>query len=152
MADQSDSGSSEDKRKPRVRKAPVSYRETVEKQQAKAVSKKAKPRRGRNAVRKAGKPFAWLGKGIKKVFRPLRFILRPFKTKPLRFIGNLLYKIFLIGYFKNSWKELRKVTWPGRRETWKLTMAVFMFAIVFGTMIALVDYGLDKVFKRLILK
>jgi preprotein translocase subunit SecE len=70
----------------------------------------------------------------------------------MRFIGRILYKIFLIGYFKNSWKELRQVTWPGRKETWKLTFAVFMFAIVFGTIIALVDYGLDKVFRHLILK
>ena len=54
-------------------------------------------------------------------------------------------------YFREAWRELRLVTWPGRRETWKLTLAVFVFATAFGIVIAITDYGLDKVFKRIIL-
>lgn len=42
-------------------------------------------------------------------------------------------------YFKESWTELRKVTWPSRREAWKLTLAVFIFSGVFTLFIVLVD-------------
>jgi hypothetical protein len=51
----------------------------------------------------------------------------------------------------SAWKELRQVTWPGRKETRQLTLAVFVFATVFGLMVTLTDYGLDKVFKKVIL-
>ncbi|HSX16984.1 MAG TPA: preprotein translocase subunit SecE [Patescibacteria group bacterium] len=83
---------------------------------------------------------------------PFRFIGRPFaklgKFKVFRFIGRIL----LPTYFRNSWKELRQVTWPNRRESWQLTSAVIIFAVIFGVMIAVVDYGLDKVFKQVLLK
>ncbi len=86
-----------------------------------------------------------------KMIKPVAPLTKPFKTKPFRFIGNFLYKILFIGYFMASWRELRQVTWPGRRETAQLTLAVFMFAIGFGIMIAVVDYGLDKLFKEVLL-
>lgn len=55
-------------------------------------------------------------------------------------------------YFKSSFKELRQVEWPDRSTTWHLTLAVFMFAFFFGLLVAVTDYGLDKLFKRLIIK
>jgi preprotein translocase subunit SecE len=55
-------------------------------------------------------------------------------------------------FFINAWRELRGVTWPSRRETFRLTVAVLMFAIVFGLLIAVVDYGLDIATKQLLLK
>jgi|GEM_PF-121278 len=78
-----------------------------------------------------GKPFKKLGKF--KFFRVLGFILLP-------------------PYFRQSWKELRQVTWPSRRESFQLTGAVIVFSVIFGVLIALVDYGLDKVFKQVLLK
>ncbi len=89
---------------------------------------------------------------LKYIAAPFRFIGRPLKKlgrfKFFRVIGLILVP----PYFRNSWKELRQVTWPNRRETWQLTMAVMIFAIIFGVMIALVDYGLDKLFKQVLLK
>ncbi|HKU18376.1 MAG TPA: preprotein translocase subunit SecE [Candidatus Saccharimonadales bacterium] len=83
---------------------------------------------------------------------PFRFIGRPFaklgRFKVFRIIGYIL----LPKYFRNSWKELRQVTWPSRRESWQLTSAVLLFAAVFGVLIALVDFGLDKLFKQVLLK
>jgi len=83
---------------------------------------------------------------------PFRFIGRPFKglgrLKPFRIIGRILWPT----YFRNSVKELKQVTWPNRRESIQLTGAVLVFAAVFGVMIALVDYGLDKLFKQVLLK
>lgn len=55
-------------------------------------------------------------------------------------------------YLINSWRELKQVTWPDRRTTWKLVLAVFIFAVFFGLVIALVDFGLDKIFKQLLLR
>lgn len=55
-------------------------------------------------------------------------------------------------YFRNSWQELRQVTWPDRMQTVRLTFAVIAFATVFGIAIAIVDYGLDKLFRELLLK
>lgn len=135
------------KKPKRVLKKAPTVRERTE--QANAAQPK---HRVRSSAKKLSKPFRALGRLIAKVFRPLRFLLRPFKTRPIRFIGRILAKIFLISYFRNSWKELRQVTWPSRRETLQLTFAVFIFAAVFGLMITVTDYGLDKIFKKILLK
>lgn len=83
-------------------------------------------------------PFKWIGRKLAKLGR----------FKVMRIIGKILWPT----YFRNSWKELRQVTWPNRRETWQLTLAVIIFSIIFGAIIAVVDYGLDKAFKQLIIK
>lgn len=74
---------------------------------------------------------------------------------PLRFVGRGIKRvgrIFVPKYFKASWAELKQVTWPSFKDTWKLTFAVIIFAIVFGALITVVDLGLDKVFKKIILE
>jgi len=55
-------------------------------------------------------------------------------------------------YFKKSWVELKMVTWPGRRETWRLVGAVFIFTIIFGVLVAAFDKVLDIVFREVVLK
>lgn len=87
-----------------------------------------------------------------KILKPFKFILVPFKSRPIRFVGRMLNKILLIDYFMLSWKELKLVTWPGRKETAQLTIAVFIFAIGFGVLIAIVDFGFSKLFQEVILK
>lgn len=67
-----------------------------------------------------------------------------------RFLNQRRY--FLPKFARDSMAEMREVTWPTRRETRQLTIAVFLFALVFGLVAALVDYGLDKLFKRLLLR
>jgi len=47
---------------------------------------------------------------------------------------------------------LRQVTWPNRKESRQLTLAVILFAVIFGAMVTVLDYGLDKVFKQVLLK
>ncbi len=74
-----------------------------------------------------------------RVMSPVRAVTRP--------LGR-----FVPAYFRNSWAELRQVTWPNRRETWRLTLAVFIFAIVFGLAILGVDRLLDLIFKNTVLK
>jgi preprotein translocase SecE subunit len=82
-------------------------------------------------------------------FRPVgRLLARIGRLKPFRILGRIL----LPTYFRNSWKELKQVTWPGRKESWQLTLAVIIFAAIFGAIITVVDFGLDKVFKQVLLK
>ncbi len=69
-------------------------------------------------------------------------------TKPLVFISRFI----IPSYFRNSFKELRDVKWPDRKQTTQLTIAVFIFATIFGVIIAVTDYGLDKIFKKVLLR
>jgi len=97
-------------------------------------------------------PFVYLFRLLKRVLRPFRFLLAPFKTRPMRAIGRFLASILLFRYFRDSWQELKQVQWPNARETVKLTIAVFAFAIFFSALISLVDYGLGKIFEQIIIK
>ena len=51
-------------------------------------------------------------------------------------------------YFRDAWAEIKLVTWPTRRETVRLSLSVFVFAIGFSIIVGIVDFGLDKVFKE----
>lgn len=75
-------------------------------------------------------------------------------TLPFRVVGRVLKKILRVitpKYFRESWHELRQVTWPDRKNTAKLTLAVIIFAIVFGALVTVVDFFLSKLFKEVIL-
>jgi preprotein translocase SecE subunit len=111
-----------------------SFREMSEQAQAKS----GKPRRFSRAGNAASTPFRFIGRLVK----PLG------KIKFFRAIGYILFP----PYFRNSIKELRLVTWPDRMQTRRLTFAVIVFSLLFGTIVAGVDYGLDKAFRALILK
>jgi len=138
--------------------APRRFRkvETVREQAEKASAREEKGYERPRSVFWRGftAPIRALGRALKKLghLPPLRQIghgLRWFaRLRVVRFIA----KILLLPYFYNSWRELRQVTWPTRRESRRLTTAVVLFALVFGLLIALVDYGLDKLFKQVLLK
>lgn len=93
-----------------------------------------------------------LGMAGRYIAAPFKIIGRPFKKlgrfKVFRIIGLILVP----PYFRNSWRELKQVTWPKGRESWQLTSAVIIFSVIFGAIIAAVDFGLDKVFKEVLLK
>ena len=126
---------------PRVRRSAPTVRE---RQEAAAAKKdKPKPQRARWAAAKTARPFKKLRLGQRAPFKVLGKILSPV----MRVLGWLAPK-----YLINSWREVRQVIWPSRRETWRLTLAVFIFAIVFGALVAGVDKGLDEIFKKVVLK
>ena len=104
---------------------------------------KSKPERRR--IHSAVSKFSFIGVFIKS-------ILRPFDKKPVRKTLHIIGLILWPRYFRGAWSELRLVIWPSNRETRKLTSAVIVFAFVFGAIISITDYGLDKVFKKFILK
>jgi preprotein translocase SecE subunit len=98
-------------------------------------------------IKAIGKGVAWISHQppLKQLGHSLRWF---FRLRPVRFIG----KIIGFGYIRNSYSELKGVTWPTWRESRRLTTAVILFSIVFGLLIAVVDYGLDKLFKQVLLK
>lgn len=125
-------------------KAPRRIRpvETVREKATKAEQASGKPSRIGQLFHGFTWPLRMIGRGIAKVGRFLgRFAV-------FRVIGRIL----LPRYFRNSWRELRLVTWPTRRESRQLTTAVVLFATIFGALVAIVDYGLDKIFKQVLLK
>lgn len=132
------------------KKRMVKKSETVRQQRAKAADTKPKQRRVKQAASKANLPAKKAMQKVARIFKPFKFLIKPFRTRPARFTGRLLFKIFGIGYFINSWKELRQVQWPKRSETIKLTIAVFIFAFLVAAFIAILDFGLDKIFKQLL--
>ncbi|MDX1766087.1 MAG: preprotein translocase subunit SecE [Candidatus Saccharimonadales bacterium] len=46
-------------------------------------------------------------------------------------------------YVRESYRELRKVTWPSRRESWKLTFAVILFTAAFTAFAVIADTIFD---------
>jgi preprotein translocase subunit SecE len=115
-------------------------------------SAKVKKRRLHATAGKLAKVAKLTKTGLGMIFSPFKFVLKPFKLRPVRFIGRILSIVLFIGYFRGSWQELRKVNWPDRRTTVRLTLAVFVFATVFGLVISVVDFGLDKLFKAILIK
>ncbi len=65
--------------------------------------------------------------------------------------SNRRAKLGLLGYFKNSWKELRLVRWPNRRATWSFTFAVLLFSAFFMLVILGLDAVFEFLFKRFVL-
>lgn len=57
-----------------------------------------------------------------------------------------------LSYFKESWKELGKITWPTRKQAIHLTIAVAVFSLVFGAFMGLLDYGFAELAKRIFIK
>jgi len=98
-------------------------------------------------IRMIGKGLTWLGHRppLKQIGHGIRWF---FGLSAVRFIGRIVG----FSYIRSSWQELKQVTWPTKREGRRLTTAVIIFSIIFGALIAVVDYGLDKLFKQLLLK
>lgn len=126
------------KTKKRVVKNPETFRERA----AKSVDEGEKPNKRILPVRIIKGVFQPIGRLLKTVFGPI------FRLKPVRFIGRILVP----EYFRSSWRELKLVKWPTIKQSYQLTFAVIVFAFVFGITIAIVDFGLDKLFKDILLK
>jgi preprotein translocase SecE subunit len=127
----------EKKKLPRVRKV-----ETMRDKATKAEGQSAKPRRLKKTASAVKKPIKAMSVAAKKEYHlitPQDGGFKGFLTKSRRITPR---------YFSEAYKELKRVTWPNRRETWRLMDAVFLFATIFGLLITVVDYGLDKLFKQ----
>ena len=129
----------------RIVKNPETFRERA----VKASTKEPKGQRLAPAKRTGSKVLKPVGKPFRAAYHVLakNKFLRLFK-KPLKFLA----KILLISYVASSFKELKQVTWPGFRQSRRLTYAVLGFAIIFGAAIAGLDWVLGKIFKEILVK
>jgi preprotein translocase subunit SecE len=50
----------------------------------------------------------------------------------------------LIDFLKNAWAELKKVTWPGKKEIIASTLIVVIVTIFLMIYIGLIDFVLTK--------
>jgi preprotein translocase SecE subunit len=127
------------KKQGKIRKPSETMRDSAAKSRAKA----EKPKKVRRAASAAKKPVTSIGSALTKEYH----LVEPKKG------GNFFTKSRKVtpGFFRSAWAELRQVTWPGRRETWRLVFAVFIFALILGTVIAVLDYGLEKLLREVIL-
>ncbi len=117
----------------RLRAAPQTMRERAE--------RSANPKPNTNGFARIGRMFRLPAKlhGLKI-------------WQPVRSTGRFIARFFIPPYVRNSFGELRMVMWPTRRQSLQLTGAVIIFSAVFGVVVALFDYGLDKLFKQVILR
>lgn len=56
-----------------------------------------------------------------------------------------------VAFAKDSWKEVKKVVWPTRKETMQMTAYVFAFVVVMALFLWLTDKTLEWVLYDLIL-
>lgn len=137
-------------RKKRLLRAPG---ETLREKTTKAQEVATQPSKIRTAGRVLGvfralfRSIAWLGHlpPLKQIGHGLRWF---FSLRFMRFLGRILG----LTYIRDSWRELKLVTWPTRKQSRQLTTAVIIFSVIFGALIAVVDFGLNKLFKHIILK
>ncbi len=134
-----------DKKVRRV-KNPETFREKA----LKASEAEQKPSKSSHV---SSKLISWIFVPIKKILivightKPVQIIWKIIR-KPVRVIGLIV----LPRYIRNSWIELKQVTWPDWKTSRKLTSAVIIFALIFGITVAIVDFLLDKLFKNVLLK
>lgn len=90
---------------------------------------------------------------LKRIGRGLAIITKPIRNSRLwKLLRRTVLKSPFKGYFADSWRELRQVTWPTRRNTWRLTGVVVCFSLFFAILLAAMDYGLEEIAKRVFLQ
>lgn len=55
-----------------------------------------------------------------------------------------------VGYWRESWDELKKVHSPTRQETIAMTVRVFALVALFGVFLGLTDFFVGSVMKALL--
>lgn len=82
-----------------------------------------------------------LGKDKEKKLKEQKKVAKQKNKKPRR---------SPIKFFKDILREVKKVTWPTRKELFSYTGAILVFVIAIGVVLTLVDLGLGEVLKLLI--
>jgi preprotein translocase subunit SecE len=54
----------------------------------------------------------------------------------------------MVNFVAESWQELKKTTWPNRRETIGTTVVVIILVFFISAYLGLVDVGLSALIKR----
>ena len=70
---------------------------------------------------------------------------------PRRVGSEAARRAFSLSIVGDVISELRRVTWPSREETFRLSLMVIAVAAVVGAFLGLVDLGFTRIFETLIL-
>lgn len=65
------------------------------------------------------------------------------------FFGTTMFKR-LLTYFRDSREELRRVSWPNRKETTKHTLQVIGVSLGMAIFLGVIDYALNVALERVI--
>lgn len=57
-----------------------------------------------------------------------------------------------MNFFKEVYGELQKVVWPSRKQTIRYTAMVILFSVVVAVILGAADYGLLKLFEKIVVK
>lgn len=90
--------------------------------------------------------FRAVGHFFVKITAPIR------NNKVWKFLRRTILRSPFKGYFVNSWKELRQVSWPNRATAWKLTFTVIVFSVIFAALTSSLDLGFERLAKELFLR
>ena len=55
----------------------------------------------------------------------------------------------IVQFVGEAWQELKKVTWPGRKETLGTTLVVLFLVVVIASFLGVVDMGLSTLVKKI---
>ena len=76
--------------------------------------------------------------------------LKPKKTKKFAWPALGAYWQQSVQFIKEAWIELKKVTWPGQKETVGATGVVLVLVILVAFYLGLVDMALSRLVKYLL--
>lgn len=80
-----------------------------------------------------------LGEEREKHLKEQKKLAKKKNKKPKRSPGR---------FFKDVWGEIKKVTWPTRKDLFKTTFAVIVFIAIFAVIVGLMDWGLGTLFHK----
>ncbi|MHB8067277.1 MAG: preprotein translocase subunit SecE [Desulfobaccales bacterium] len=55
-----------------------------------------------------------------------------------------------VQFVKEAWQELKKVNWPGRKETMGGTGVVLILVIIVSIFLGIIDFGLSRLVRQII--
>ncbi len=57
---------------------------------------------------------------------------------------------FIVKYFRESYEELKKVSWPSRKDTLRDTLVVIGVSVVVALFLGVIDFGLSEALQTFI--
>ena len=132
----------EEVKKPRRKKAPETVRERAEKD----ATKKASTTKTQAVKTKIHRPLSKLRRASAKEYHPIK--------APDNKAGRIMNKRvrFVPKFVRESWAELKLVTWPTKREAASKTVAVIIFAAVIMIFVQVLDKIFSQLVKEIILR
>lgn len=89
------------------------------------------------------------GKNTVRIVTHIRFINKRYKYESkIDFpCGGLARMANVGGFFKNVMSEMRKVSWPKRKELTRYTVIVLATVVIMAVFFAIVDLGISELFR-----